>query len=130
MPQQDKAATPPRASLEGRVLEPKNEFELKEALTLAFDYRGDVTLEFKDGHKVDGFLFRYDEPTGDLHVFVVEGKTSTPSIFKSSNIARIVFSGPDIAFGRSWDDWMAKSQAQRDAEAERLRAESEKLGHL
>lgn len=132
MPQADKQDVPLHKpeTLEGRVLEPANAQEMEDAVRLAFDYRGDVTLHFQNGTTVTGFLSNYDKRRGALEVFVPEGKTSEAREVPVEGLQKIAFTGPDAAFGKSWDDWMKKSQAVRELEAQRLREESEKLGHL
>jgi hypothetical protein len=46
------------------------------------------------------------------------------------DIAAIRFSGKDTASGTSWEAWVAKKEAQRQAEAERAAAEARARGHL
>jgi hypothetical protein len=132
MPQADKQDVPLHKpeTLEGQTLEPKQSEDLDEALRLAFDYRGDVTVFFKDGSEVFGFLSNHDKASDRIEIFVAEGRSSEMKEFKASEVIKIFFSGADPAFGKSWEDWMAKSEALRVAEAKRLQAEAERLGHL
>lgn len=131
MPQEDKShATIGRSEFEGKVLTPANREELNEAVRLAFDYRGDVTLHLKDGTAVEGFVFNHNPSAGTLQLFVKQGKDSVPHAVQHEQIDRIAFSGADVAFGTSWEDWQAKSAKQRAAEAEKLRQRSLELGHL
>ena len=44
-------------SLEGRIFKPGSPVETAEAVELAFDYRGDVTLSLQSGESVTGYLF-------------------------------------------------------------------------
>ena len=46
-------------SLEGRVFRPSSAAELAEAVELAFDYRGDVTLVLTSGEAVVGVITSY-----------------------------------------------------------------------
>lgn len=131
MPQQDKShATIGRSELEGKSLNPQNTDELKEAIRLAFDYRGDVTLHLKDTTQVEGFVFNHDPVAGTIQLFVKQGKESVPQSLRYDQVAAITFSGEDVAFGKSWEDWQAKSAKQRAAEAEKHRQRSIELGHL
>ncbi|GAB4249835.1 MAG: hypothetical protein OHK005_16730 [Candidatus Methylacidiphilales bacterium] len=132
MPQADKQDIPLHKpeTLEGQVFIPSSPTELQEALRLAFDYRGDVTLQYADGTTVVGFVSNHDRVRGCLDIFVTEGRTSEMRQFPDAGITRIEFSGPDTAFGKSWEDWTKKSQAVRELEAQRLREEAAKLGHL
>src|SRR5213080_4249858 len=52
--------TPEASSLEGRVFRPATANELAEAVELAFDYRGDVTLQLQSGETIEGYLFNRD----------------------------------------------------------------------
>ncbi|MFQ3671203.1 MAG: hypothetical protein SNJ84_07070 [Verrucomicrobiia bacterium] len=132
MPQADKHDVPLHKpeTLEGRIFEPTSPAELEEALRLAFDYRGDVTLHYSDGTAVQGFVSNHDAARGVVEVFVAEGKVSEQREFPVAGLVKIAFTGPDMAFGKSWDDWTKKSAAVREIEAQRLREEAAKLGHL
>lgn len=132
MPQQDKtAATAPRPTLQGKIYEPTDRASLIKALELAVDYRGDVLLVLKDGRKLEGYLYTFEEKADLVHLFAkTEAKESVPEKVSASEIKTIQFSGDDIAFGKSWDDWAVKSEAARKAEAERAQKEAEKLGIL
>ena len=132
VPQQDKtAATPPRPTLQGKIYEPSDRATLVKALELAVDYRGDVNVVLKDGRSITGFLYTFEEKADLVHLFAkTEGKESVPEKITASDIKSIQFSGDDIAFGKSWDDWSVKSEAARKAEAERAEVEAKKLGIL
>ena len=43
--------------IEGWVPDLASDAELRQALELAFDYRGDVTITRKDGSQVEGYIF-------------------------------------------------------------------------
>lgn len=131
MPQQDKShATVGCSHLEGKTITPAHRDELNNAIRLAFDYRGDVTLRLKDGSSVEGFVFNHDPAAGTIEIFIKEGKESLPKTLRHEEVASVAFTGEDVAFGKSWDDWQAKSAKQRKAEAEKLRQKSIELGHL
>lgn len=131
MPQNDKShAAHGRSELEGRVIEPSTRPELEEAIRLAFDYRGDVSLRLKDGSTIEGFIFNHSAKAGTISIFVKEGKDSVPKDARYDDVLAVIFSGPDVAFGQSWEDWQAKSAKQREAEAARLAEKSAQLGHL
>jgi hypothetical protein len=121
---------PATASLEGAVFENTGDEAFIKFLQIAFDYRGDATLVMEDGSEVVGFIFNHDPSTREIQVFVKEGRESTPSVFSYDNVKRIILSGPDMAFGKSWDDWTKKDERERKKLAERLANESEQLGHL
>ena len=117
-------------SLEGRVFRPSSAAELAEAVELAFDYRGDVTLVLTSGEAVVGYLFNR-HPKGDNPAleFFPEDKPS-PRTIAYSAIASIAFTGEDTANGKSWEAWVSKKESERRAEAERVEADARARGYL
>ncbi|NJK92775.1 MAG: hypothetical protein HC904_13710 [Blastochloris sp.] len=132
MPQQDKSHSSIGCSqLEGREIIPATQEELKEAIRLAFDYRGDTTLRFKDGGSMEGYVFNFDHKNRQISLFVKEGvKESVTKTASYDQVASIFFSGADIAFGKSWDDWQTKSAKLKAEEAARHDAQAQELGIL
>ncbi|MGF1679468.1 MAG: hypothetical protein ACFCUX_09790 [Candidatus Methylacidiphilales bacterium] len=135
MPQADKSAPSEshsgRSEFEGKSFPTSDPASLELALRYAFDYRGDVTLDLKEGRSVEGFVHNFNIKSDTVHLFVAESKReSSNQTIKASEISCIRFTGPDTAFGKSWDDWMAKSERQREAEAQRIADEAVKMGHL
>lgn len=150
MPQSDKShlsytpspSSSPYSSFEGHVFEITSPEKLKEALTLAIDYRGDVTLDLKDGTSLEGFIYRVDESANKngshsenqpsvVYLFAKTGAKTSDSITVDAHaIKAIRFTGEDTAFGKSWEEWTKKSQAQKQKEAEAQKRQSEELGHL
>lgn len=135
MPQADK--TDPKTSAggytspEGTRLKTDTRSALEEALRLAADYRGDVTVHRTDGGTVEGFLYNFDLKTDSVEIFVKESaRASEAGSVPASSIREIHFSGEDTAFGKSWDDWTAKSEKQRKAEARRIEEEIARKGLL
>jgi hypothetical protein len=53
-----------------------------------------------------------------------------PKIIPYADIESIAFTGKDTANGKSWDAWVSKKAAERQADAERLAAEAAERGHL
>lgn len=87
---------------------------LREALARAVDFRGDVTLELRDGSRIEGYAF--DAPTADgliaaIRVLPTEGADRVTVPFGS--IARLTFTGRDAASGRSWENWIRRYAAQK-----------------
>ena len=64
-------------SPEGRVFQPASFAELAEAVELAFDYRGDVTVSLKSGESLSGYLFNRQVSGSDsyLEVFPSDRKS-------------------------------------------------------
>jgi hypothetical protein len=53
-----------------------------------------------------------------------------PKVIPYADITAVTFTGKDTANGKSWDAWVSKKESERQAEAERLRAEAAAQGHL
>ncbi len=96
--------------IEGWIPELASDDELRQALELAFDYRGDVTITRKDGSRVDGYIFdRRNGATLAESVVRVIPKDSREKIsIAFSDIAALAFSGRDMAAGKSWEAWVTK----------------------
>ena len=57
---------PEVGALEGRVFRPSTPEELAEAVELAFDYRGDVTLQLASAEQITGDIFNCSVNDGTL----------------------------------------------------------------
>ncbi|HKY73421.1 MAG TPA: hypothetical protein VJL88_15985 [Nitrospira sp.] len=116
-------------SLEGRLFRPASRAELAEAVELAFDYRGDVTLELS-GETVVGYLFNRD--AGDPHpwIEVFPAGDPAPRRIAYQDILSIAFTGEDTANGKSWEAWVSKKESERRMEAARVEADARTRGHL
>ena len=53
-----------------------------------------------------------------------------PRIIPYDDVTAIAFTGKDTADGKSWDAWVNKKESERQAEADRIKAEAEAHGHL
>lgn len=115
--------------LEGWVPELAGDEEVRQALEKAFDYRGDVTITRKDGHKVEGYIF--DRRTGRtladslVRLFPKDGdqKISIPY----SDIAALAFSGRDTAAGKSFEAWVRKYWEKKAAGEKNIGIQAEAL---
>ena len=117
-------------SLEGKVFKPTTPTELAEVIELAFDYRGDVTLELATGELLVGYLSnRLAKIDNPFIEFFPENK-STPQTIAYSAITSIAFTGEDTANGKSWEAWVSKKDSERRAEAERVEADARARGLL
>ncbi|MGH7208688.1 MAG: hypothetical protein ACREIL_04810 [Nitrospiraceae bacterium] len=122
--------TPEAGSLEGRVFRPATANELAEAVELAFDYRGDVTLQLQSGETIEGYLFNRDSPGVPPSVQIYpKGKEGMRQV-QYAEVATIAFTGKDTASGQSWEAWVAKKASQRRAEAQEAAAAAKARGHL
>ena len=117
-------------SLEGRVFRPATEAELFEAVELAFDYRGDVTLELSSGETVLGYLFNRSVTEHGSTIEVFPAKGGPTSVIPYAEVRSIAFSGEDTANGKSWEAWVTKKESERHAEADHVAAQAKARGHL
>jgi hopanoid biosynthesis associated radical SAM protein HpnH len=78
-----------------------------EALRVAFDYRGDVTLELDDGARVEGYVTNVDPAALRLWT---KGSTQTREI-PVARVRRVALSGRDPASGQSFQTWQRQHQA-------------------
>jgi len=93
------------------------ETELAAVIEKAFDYRGDVTVDLKDGRQVVGFLSNRNlkgaehcsEPFIELMI------ASQPELvcIACRDIVNIRLTGEDTAAGKSWEDWAAKEATKK-----------------
>lgn len=117
-------------SLEGRVFMPASFDELAEAVELAFDYRGDVTLALQSGESVVGYLFNREAAGSDSYIELFPADNPAPRRIPYQTIATIAFTGEDTANGKSWESWINKKESERKAEAARVAADADARGHL
>jgi hypothetical protein len=130
MPQETKTHGYEPPKLEGKVFRPHNFQELVEAIELAFDYRGDVTIETSNGATVEGYLFNRETHTPEPCIYLFPKDQLDSVVIFYADIVSIAFTGEDTAFGQSWEAWMQKTTAQRQAEATKRATEAAARGHL
>ena len=119
----------PPAELHGHRADASNPDALREALELAFNYRGDVTIiRASDGCTVNGYIFdrRTDRATGELIVRVIPKNSDDRIAIPFSDIASLHFSGKDTASGKSFETWI-KKYAEKKLAGEKASIESESL---
>jgi hypothetical protein len=117
-------------SLEGRVFRPATAQETAEAVDLALDYRGDVTLELTSGESIVGYLFNRDARGQDPSVEIFPADDPSPRKIPYGLIASIAFTGEDTASGKSWEAWASKKESERRADAQRVEEEARARGLL
>jgi hypothetical protein len=116
-------------NLQGAVWEPKSEDELREGIEKAFDYRGDVTIQRKDGSSVEGYIFdRRAEGTlaNSVVRLIPKGEASKVAI-PYAEIASLSFTGRDTAAGKSWEAWVRKYWEKKAAGEQNIELKPEKL---
>jgi hypothetical protein len=117
-------------SPEGRVFQPASFAELAEAIELAFDYRGDVTVSLKLGESLSGYLFNRQISGSDSYLEVFPSDSSDTRRVRYDEVATIAFTGEDTATGKSWEAWIAKKDSERRDEVARIAAEAKTRGIL
>lgn len=93
--------------------------ELIQKLEKAFDYRGDVTLDMQDGSTVEGFLFNFDTKASEPFVELYLKDVPAPSRIPLSKVKDVRLTGEDMAAGKSWEDWQAKREREKQKGIER-----------
>lgn len=106
-----------RAQLEGWVPDLATPDELRSALDIAFNYRGDVTVTRKDGSKIEGYVFdrRMGATLESSYIRVMPKDADEKLSIAYSEIAALAFSGRDTAAGKSWEAWVRQYWAKRAA---------------
>ena len=117
-------------SPEGRVFQPASFAELTEAVELAFDYRGDVTVSLKTGESLSGYLFNREVDGSGSYLELFPSDSSPARQIRYEQIASIAFTGEDTATGKSWENWIAKKDSERRAEVQRVTADAQTRGNL
>ncbi|MDH4079843.1 MAG: hypothetical protein OEU68_08520 [Nitrospira sp.] len=118
------------SSLEGQVFTPGSAAEIVEAIELAFDYRGDVTLKLRCGESVAGYIFNRQSADTDPYLELFPRDREDPRRILYRDIVAIAFTGEDTANGKSWEAWVSKKESERRAEAEKIETIARTKGYL
>ncbi len=131
MPADIKTAPNPHrhASLQGAVFTFQSEADRIEGIDKAFDYRGDVTLTIR-GEEIEAFIFNRNAKAVPPRLELFVKGSDEARIVPYADVTAIAFTGKDTADGKSWDAWVSKKEHERQAEADRIKAEAEAQGHL
>ena len=118
-----------RDELEGWVPELAGEDELRQALEEAFGYRGDVLITRKDGSKVEGYVFdrRTARTPSESFVRLLPKDGGAKLSISYADIARLAFTGRDMAAGKSWENWVRQYWERRAAGEKNISLEPERL---
>jgi hypothetical protein len=81
--------------------------ELKKQIEAAYDYRGHVTITFKDGKNVEGFVFNRDFSENPFIEVFLKG-SGDKALFLIKNLSAIALTGVDEAAGKSYQNWVDK----------------------
>ena len=122
------AATDDTGVLATRRVDRGDPAAFESALEAARDFRGDVTVELRDGTTVEGFL--YDRKAGateaDRKIRLLPRDGGPRQSIGEASIAAIAFTGKDAAAGKTWENWV-KRYAEKRLAGEKACIESEKL---
>ena len=117
-------------SLERRLFTPSSTAEITEAVELAFDYRGDVTLTLRSGKSVTGYIYNRHAGTADPYLELFSADRTDAQRIPYGDITTIAFTGEDTANGKSWETWVSKKESERRTEAEKIEAVTRTKGYL
>ena len=106
-------ALPARPTLQGADIAAAE--QLTASLEQAFDYRGDITITLNSGERLEGYIFDRDPARRTMRILTKSGDKNT---VKYADVARLSFTGRDMADGRSWEAWIRK-YAERKAAGEK-----------
>lgn len=99
-----------------------------DALEAARDYRGDVTLELRDGAVVEGFV--YDRSSGgtpaERKVRLLPRDGGARQSIAEDRIRSVAFTGKDAAAGKTWENWVRR-YAEKRLKGESASIESDSL---
>ena len=98
-------------SLEGWV--PGPDVPLTEAIDRAFDFRGNVTVERRDGTEMIGYLSNRDARAREPYVQMFDMTGEGPVTIPYADIRAVRFTGKDTAAGNSYAAWLERKAAAR-----------------
>lgn len=95
--------------------------DLHAAIEKAFDFRGDVTLDLKDGRQITGYLTNREARGTRAHPqpfveLMLDGQDELLRV-NYNDVAAVRFTGEDSSAGKSWEEWVAKHEALKKAHA-------------
>jgi hypothetical protein len=101
----------------------------RQAIDLALDYRGDVSITRKStGESIEGYIF--DRTGGraaaEASIRIIPKDRDERITIRCDDITRIEFTGRDTAAGKSFETWM-KKYVEKKLAGERANIESEPL---
>src|SRR5205814_10682153 len=102
----DRPAVIEEQNLEGWV--PGPDVPLAEIIDRAFDYRGNVTVERRDGTELIGYLSNRDARAREPFVQMFDAAGEGPIRIPYADIRTIRFTGKDTAAGNSYAPWLER----------------------
>ena len=118
----------PQGELLGWRMEASDAAALREAVDLAINYRGDVTVcRASDGMVVEGYVFdvRNDRATGQPSIRMIPKAGDDRIVIALNDLAWLQFTGKDTASGKSFETWIKKyAQAKMAGQSASIESES------
>jgi len=118
----------PQGELLGWKVEASDPAALREAIDLAINYRGDVTVcRASDGLVVEGFVFdlREDRGSGRLSIRMIPKAGDDRVVIALNDLAWLQFTGKDTASGKGFETWIKKyAQAKLSGQVASIESES------
>ena len=122
-----KSTAPAAANdLQNFFADASNPIALREAVELAFHYRGDVTIvRHSDDQPIEGYIFdrRLDQRP---EIRIIPKNSEDRMVIPLDDLRSITFSGKDTASGKTFENWIRK-YAQKKLAGETASIESESL---
>ncbi|MHC4909898.1 MAG: hypothetical protein ACYTF9_09290 [Planctomycetota bacterium] len=95
------------AMCRGMSADASNVAALERAIELAFDYRGDVTIELgTTGERIEGYVFDRRRDGDETVIRLMRRGDGDRVTIRRTEIDRLTFSGRDTAAGRSFETWI------------------------
>jgi len=92
---------------------PGPDVPLAEVIDRAFDYRGNVTLDLRDGTEITGYLSNRNARARAPFVELFDLAGDGPMTIRYDDIRTIRFTGKDTAAGNSYAAWLARKAAAK-----------------
>ena len=101
----------PQTPFEGWV--PGPDVPLTEVIDRAFDFRGNVTVERRDGTEMMGYLSNRDARAREPYVQMFDMTGEGPVTIPYADIRAVRFTGKDTAAGNSYAAWLERKAAAK-----------------
>ena len=92
--------------------------DVSRALTIALDYRGDVTVATADGKSITGYVFNCAADRSDPYFEIYPKGVDQARRLRYREVVGLAFASFDPAAGRSWETWVKKYEEKKEALAE------------
>lgn len=102
------AAPPQEPSLEGWNPATDGPVDVARVVELAFGYRGNVTIDKRDGTAIVGYLCNRDGHSSQPRIEYLDEAGDGPFAIPYADIANIRFTGTDPAKGSSYSDYQQR----------------------